>query len=168
MLQLCLTAVLHSWRSCSLLKMRICQRCVCGVGGGDEIIQWFMGHGYILGFRLPDQSDKEITFNISKCDCLNGYFSFSVDPYRCCCLCCRLLFTWICCLKEYKVEDCCKVSLLAGAAVMSVACLLRTLMLIGADVGAVPWELFCLGFRQLTCWRDCLTFSGSLRPSSLI
>lgn len=41
-------------------------------------------------------------------------------------------------------------------------------MLIGADVGAVQRGLFCLGFRQLTCWRDSLTFSGSPRPSSLI
>lgn len=39
-------------------------------------------------------------------------------------------------------------------------------MLIDADVDALPWELFCLGFRQLTCWRDCLTFSGSLCLSS--
>lgn len=29
-------------------------------------------------------------------------------------------------------------------------------------------ELLCLCFRQLTCWRDCLTFSVSLCPSALI
>lgn len=44
----------------------------------------------------------------------------------------------------------------------------RLLMLIGTDAGAVPQELLCLGFKQLTCRGDCLTFSGRLRPSTLI
>lgn len=58
----------------------------------------------------------------------------------------------------------------AGAVrqVTSGACLLSTQMLIGTDVGAVPQEPLCLGFKQLTCRGDCLTFSGRLRPSTLI
>lgn len=56
-----------------------------------------------------------------------------------------------------------------NAGVSGSYCMLTiSVMIICADVWAVSWEPLCCDIRQLTCRRDCLTFSGWLRLSTLI